>query len=162
MQSPSYALISLLVVVSTCAAKDRVKTTVRAISHESQTYQRTMTYTTPGTATTNCAGTASSAGNTTTGIANCQTTSMPAQNHLVTTNVSYVTNVVESNGLRYVITCRAGWVGSNCRPMHDGDLFPAEIQGTTIWIEARKGGNQGKKVRVKYKVLDIRPIAEVR
>jgi hypothetical protein len=41
--------------------------------------------------------------------------------------------------------------------MIDGDSFPAEIDGHTMWISARKGGNQGKPIRAKYKILDIRP-----
>lgn len=71
-----------------------------------------------------------------------------------------VKNVVEANGMRYVIVCRASWSGSSCGPLNDGDRFPAEIEGTTMWIEARKGGNQGKKMRIKYKILDIRPVKE--
>jgi len=69
-----------------------------------------------------------------------------------------VSNIVEANDQRYLITCRASWVGSNCAPMIDGDTFQAEIDGTTMWVKARKGGNQGKEVRVKYKILDIRPV----
>ncbi len=60
--------------------------------------------------------------------------------------------------MRYIITCRAGWSGSNCAPMEDGEVFATEIDGTTMWIAARRGGNQGKKVKVKYRILDIRPI----
>jgi hypothetical protein len=41
--------------------------------------------------------------------------------------------------------------------MIDGDTFSAEIDGKTMWISARQGGNQGKLVRIKYKILDIRP-----
>jgi hypothetical protein len=44
--------------------------------------------------------------------------------------------------------------------MIDGDTFPAEIEGKTMWITAHKGGNQGKEVRVKYKILDIRPVSQ--
>ena len=42
--------------------------------------------------------------------------------------------------------------------MNDGELFHAEIDGTTMWIEARRGGNQGKKINIKYRILDIRPV----
>jgi hypothetical protein len=41
--------------------------------------------------------------------------------------------------------------------MTDGDTFQAEIDGTTMWVHGRNGGNQGKEIRVKYKILDIRP-----
>ncbi|MGA2215263.1 MAG: hypothetical protein ABSH31_18465 [Bryobacteraceae bacterium] len=42
--------------------------------------------------------------------------------------------------------------------MTDGDTFQAEIEGTTMWVHGRNGGNQGKEIRVKYKILDIRPV----
>ena len=72
----------------------------------------------------------------------------------------FVTDVVEANDMRYTITCRAGWVGSHCAPLINGDSFPAEIDGNTMWLSARVGGNQGKQVRVKYKILDIRPVPQ--
>jgi hypothetical protein len=115
---------------------------VRAVSHETQAFQRTSTYTTPGTSNTNCSGSASTIGSTTTGTANCQTQSTPAQTHQITANSLDVRNIVEANGMRYII---------------DGDSFNAELDGTTMWVEARRGGNQGKKIRIKYKILDIRP-----
>lgn len=62
------------------------------------------------------------------------------------------------SGMQYTISCRANWIGSNCQPMIDGDTFSARIDGNTMWITGRKGGNQGKEVRAKYKILDIRPI----
>jgi hypothetical protein len=43
-----------------------------------------------------------------------------------------------------------------CVPLTDGDRFEAEIKGTTMWVHARKGGNQGKAVKIKYRVIDIR------
>jgi hypothetical protein len=70
-----------------------------------------------------------------------------------------VSNVVEAGGMQYTISCTAHWVGSSCGPMNDGDTFPAEIKGNTMWITGRKGGNQGRKVRSKYRILDIRPMA---
>jgi hypothetical protein len=41
--------------------------------------------------------------------------------------------------------------------LNDGDSFRAEIDGKTMWIEAHQGGNQGKVVKIKYKIQDIRP-----
>jgi predicted Rdx family selenoprotein len=41
--------------------------------------------------------------------------------------------------------------------MTDGDVFQAQIDGTTMWVQGRNGGNQGREIRVKYKILDIRP-----
>ena len=66
-------------------------------------------------------------------------------------------NIVEADGLRYSIVCRASWNGSNCVPLTEGDLFQAESDDKTMWLVARKGGNQGKEVRMRNKILDIRP-----
>jgi hypothetical protein len=68
-----------------------------------------------------------------------------------------VTSVVEADGIRYTIACRASWGGSNCAPLIEGDSFAAEIDGKTMWLTVRKGGNQGSEVRMKNNILDIRP-----
>jgi hypothetical protein len=154
-------VILAVFVAAGCLADDtKTKTTVRAVTHESRLNQGSYTYTTPGTSNTNCSGSATTVGNTTNGAANCQTTSTPAQSHQVPVSTLDVRNVVEANGMRYVIVCRASWSGSSCGPLNDGDIFPAEIAGTTMWIEARRGGNQGKKIRTKYKILDIRAVKD--
>jgi len=44
----------------------------------------------------------------------------------------------------------------NCLPLTDGDRFEAEIKDATMWVHALKGGNQGKAVKIKYRILDIR------
>jgi hypothetical protein len=151
-------LVVLLVSLPSCLAKDPRKTlTVRAIAFTSNTIERTSTYSTPGSSNTNCLGSTTTSGNTTSGSANCQTTSNPAQVHQINSRAIDVMNIVEADGMRYKIVCRASWVGSNCAPLIEGDMFQAEIDNHTMWIAARKGGNQGKEVRVKYKILDIRP-----
>ena len=58
------------------------------------------------------------------------------------------------DGQIYTITCSAHWLGSNCASLIDGDGFKAEVEKTTMWITAYK--DQGKQVRIKYKILDIR------
>jgi hypothetical protein len=154
------ALLALCVAAtlsSLMAESQRQVLSVRAVTHASRVNERTSSYVTPGTSNTNCTGTGTTVGNTTTATANCQTTSTPAQQHQTTTRSVDVVDVVEANGMWYTISCRANWVGSNCSPMIDGDTFPAEIDGHTMWISGHKGGNQGKPVRVKYKILDIRP-----
>jgi hypothetical protein len=146
-------------VVLSCPAKDSNKKslTVRAVASTSRTNEQTSAYTTPGRANTNCAGTGTTVGNTTTATANCQTTSTPAQTHQVKSITADVTNIVEADGIRYTIACRASWGGSNCAPLTEGDLFQAEIDGKTMWLVVRKGGNQGKEVEMKNNILDIRP-----
>src|SRR5258708_24663401 len=116
-------LILLFGVVLSCLAKDSNKKslTVRAVAFTSQTNERTSTYTTPGRSSTNCSGTGTTIGNTTNAWANCQTTSTPAQTHQVTSRIIEVMNIVEADGMRYTIVCRASWNGSNCAPLIEGD-----------------------------------------
>ena len=47
-------------------------------------------------------------------------------------------------------------LSKECLPLNDGDRFEAEIKGTTMWVHALKGGNLGKAVKIKYKILDVR------
>jgi len=154
-------LVRLFAVVLSCLAKENNKRslTVRAVAFTSQIHERTYTHTTPGTSDTNCSGIGTTVGNTTNASANCQTTSTPAQTRQVTRRIIDVMNIVEADGMRYTIVCRASWVGSNCAPLIAGDVFQAEIDDRTMWLVARKGGNQGKGIRIKNKILDIRPAA---
>ena len=158
----SAILIPLVLVsmVSACLGNDNSKTQliVRAVRHSTRFDEHTASYTTPGTSDTNCSGSATTIGNTTDGLAHCQTSSTPAQINQVTTRTEYVTDVVEANGMRYTITCTGSWRWSKCDPLNDGDQFRAEIDGNTMWIEAHQGGNQGKAVKIKYKIQDIRPV----
>src|SRR5689334_1495050 len=99
-----HSVVILLGIALTCSAKDKTILTVRAVSNQSQTYERTMNYTTPGTSNTNCTGSATTIGSTTNGNANCQTQTTPAQTHQITATTWDVTNIVEGNGMRYLIT----------------------------------------------------------
>lgn len=136
---------------------------IQAVTHDTRLNTYTSQYTTPARSNTSCGGsgtaTPSIVGSDITFTANCQTTSIPAQVHETTTHTVDVTDIVEANGNRYTITCRANWAGSHCAPMVDGQKFAAEFDGyTTMWISGHKNGNQGPAVRVKYRVLDVRPI----
>jgi hypothetical protein len=138
---------------------ERIPLVVTAVSHESQvtTGQVTM----PGNATSNtsCNGTGINTGPLSTASVNCQTTTQGTGPTTVTTRRLDVRNVVEANGEWFTISCTANWALSNCSPMTDGDKFDAEYDGkTTMWISARKGGNLGKPITIKYHVLDRRPI----
>jgi hypothetical protein len=158
MRKPTLLVHLLLFAVAlACYGKPKTSLTVRATTHASRVNEYTSTYTTPGTSNTHCSGSGSTVGNTTDITADCQTTSTPAQTHSVTTSTVDVVNTVEAGGIQYKIARRANWVGSNCGPLTDGDLFQAEIDGNTMWILAHKDGNQGPRVRIKYRVLDIRP-----
>src|SRR5262245_28858460 len=130
---------------------------VTAVTHDSNLVTSTSTYQTPGTAQTNCGGTSTTTGPITNSSVNCNTTYTPPQQHDITiSRLDVVDKVKTENGQIYTISCSANWVGSNCGPLIDGDVFEAEVEKTTMWITARKGGNQGKQIRIKYKILDIR------
>jgi hypothetical protein len=155
-----YSVILLAILAlsaSTLATKERKSISVTAVTHDSQLVQRTSTYQTPGQSNTSCSDTSTTTGSTTNGTADCTTTTAAPQNHEITVSRLDVVDKVLGDGMIYTIVCSAHWKGSNCAPLIDGDMFEAEIKGTTIWISARKGGNQGKAVKVKYKILDIRP-----
>jgi hypothetical protein len=122
---------------------------VTAVTHDSNLVTNTSTYQTPGRATTTCLDTYNTL--------NCNTIyTAPQQNDITISRLDVVDKVKADNGLIYTITCSANWVGSNCGPLIDGDRFSAEVEKTTMWISARRGGNQGKNVRIKYNILDIR------
>lgn len=148
------AVVLLMTVCpSLCAQKQlKKKLTIVAVSYEIVP-QETTTYShTPGHSSTDCSGTDSG------GSVNmdCTTTTTPSQTHPVTINRPIVYNRVESNGMIYTIVCAANWAWSKCATLNPGDDFPAEIDGQTMWIEAARGGNQGKRVKVKYTILDVR------
>jgi hypothetical protein len=92
---------------------------------------------------------------------NCNTTSSGGPQRISGSRLD-VQNIVESPSERFVIVCTASWAGSNCSPMLDGDRFEAEYDGKrTMWITGKKGGNLGKRVVAKYRVLDRRSTAEL-
>ena len=140
------------------SAKDRPKSLfIRATNHLSRLSLHTSTDMTLGTSNTNCSEVGTTIGNTGTAMANCQTTSTAAQTYQITKRSMDVLNVVIAEGMQYTIVCRASWAGSTCAPLIDGDTFRAEIDGTTMWVIGHRG-DQGKQVRAKYRILDIRPV----
>jgi hypothetical protein len=144
-------LLALIVAAASLSAEVRTLQ-VRAVKSASAVNERTSSYVTPGKSSTTC-----SSGALTT---DCETTSTPAQTHALTTRSVDVGNVVEAEGLRYTIVCRASWEGSHCMPLREGDLFTATIDKHTMWIVVHKNGNQGKEVKIKYTILDIRPVPD--
>ena len=124
-------------------------------SHDSNVVNRSSTDQTPGTAEDPC-GISTTVGSVTTGNVNCSTTYNPPQQHKTLFRVDVMDRVQAEDGRIYTITCSAHWIGSSCATLIDGDRFKAEVEKMTMWITAQKGGSQGKDVRVKYKILDIR------
>ena len=125
-------LIPATLVALACQAADRIHLTITAVSHDN-------------VSATTCSGRTTM---------NCQTYDGGPQ-----------TNVVEANGLRYTIACVGSFaeryvagVMKNCPNLKDGDRFQADYDGkTTMWVYAKKGGNLGKPITVKYHVRDLRP-----
>lgn len=66
--------------------------------------------------------------------------------------------VVRGNdGNTYTLGRTASWAWSNTSQLEAGETFPAVIKGKNMYITGRQGGNQGRKVTLKYTILDIRP-----
>jgi hypothetical protein len=149
--------LSLILFFGSVANAQKETIWVTAVTHNSNLVTATSTYQTPGQSQTNCTGTATTIGNTTNGTAGCNGTyTAPQQHNITVSRLDVVDRVRTQNDQIYTIVCSAHWVGSNCSPMIDGDRFLVEIDGSTMWVRGRKGGNQGKEVKVKYRILDIR------
>jgi hypothetical protein len=125
------------------------KLTVQAVSHSRS--ERDYTITTPETTNTNC--------NVNDNSANCTSTTYGGgtQNKAVYRFVQVVTSNQGGTVTQYTLSRTARWVWSSMDWLTDGDSFEAEIKGKHMFINCRRGGNQGKKEKIKYDILDIRP-----
>jgi hypothetical protein len=138
---------------SLMAAQEEQSLVVRAVTHAVQEYNT-------GVAT-HCSGSSNEVSPTlTTHSVHCNSANTGGFNAV---------NIVEANGMLYTITCGLRSTGTifdtqllwkRCKWLIDGDTFPATINGHTMRIHGRKGGNQGKPVWIKYRILDIRPVPE--
>jgi hypothetical protein len=77
-----------------------------------------------------------------------------------------VTEVAELDDQRYTLLCSGvpfrSVVYQYCEWLHfDGDSFKAEIKGKKMTIYAHSGGNQGKEIKLKFQILDIRPVEKL-
>ena len=158
-------------------SEDKKTLTVTAVTHDTRVNEQTSYHTKPGQSTTDCTGT----GTNSTVHVDCDTkTTSPTTSSITTRTTGVTQKVKDSEGTVYTIVCTdrpnilaavivdaadgASTRGGNttlsgrgrCVPLKDGDRFEAEIKDTTMWVYARKGGNQGKPVKIKYKILDIR------
>jgi hypothetical protein len=121
------------------------KLTIKAVSHNTQEFDYNVT--TPQNSNTNCNATDTSV--------NCNTTTYGGQTQ---TKATYrLTEIVTSNDVQYTLVRNARWVWSSLDWLTDGDSFPAEIKGKHMFVTCRRGGNQGKKITIKYDIMDIRP-----
>lgn len=162
MLRPSIGLFAgmLLVCVASAApggGNEKQTLTVRAVSYRAIPHERTAYYQTQGYSNTSCYGSGTDTGYWTNLNLNCQTVTTPPQTIPITVRSVEVYNRVEAGNMVYTITCSARWVGSRCSWLIPGDSFQAEMSGTTMWILGRKGGNMGKPIKAKFRILDIRP-----
>jgi hypothetical protein len=86
---------------------------------------------------------------------NCNTTYTSPSQIPITWRFADVYNAVESDDRVYLIGCRAAWRWSNCVPLIPGDLFSAEMSGSSMIVYGEKDGK--KHVKVKYGILQVAP-----
>lgn len=143
---------------STCSAAERIRLLVTAISYDSARTESTMVINRPTNSNTACSGTGTNSGPYSTAQVNCNTRTTGGPQAFNTSRLD-VTNIVEAKGQRYTIACTGSWSGSKCSTMETGGIFEAEYDGKrTMWIIGHQGGNLGKRVKIKYRVLDMRPV----
>ena len=138
-------ILFLTVTISLGADKDRLRVRVKSLSTNSETF----TSTSPGQAYTACYWGDNSL--------ICNQYYIPPEERVSGVGVI---NQVELNGMVHTISCsQTLWIWSTikCAQLRVGDTFNAEIQGKTMWVEYARGGNQGKVIKAKYHILDIRP-----
>lgn len=134
--------------------------TIQAVAYRVIPHERVGYYTVPGHSTSTCYGAGAVMGDNASWNASCYGSTTPAQTYPIRAQWVEVFNQVTANGNVYLLYCKASWRGSNCLHMNPGDTFPARVEGTTMWIYARKGGNLGKQVESKMRMLDMRPATE--
>lgn len=140
------------------ASAKRITVIVTAVDSASRVNHNRSTIVTPGKSNTDCTGSATTLGTLTTGSANCTTTTTPPRANEIDLQTTDVRNVVETEGMRLVLVCRANWSGSSCVTLRPGQHFEAETDGKTMWVSARLGGNMGKKITMKCQILDASQI----
>jgi len=106
---------------------------------------------------TSCSGSTMYRGNSSPSYDNCG--ALPAPSHAIHVTIRRVVvqGQLEGEGKVYTVACTAYWAGSGCGWLIPGDTFRAEVKGTTMWVNARRGGNAEMPIRAKYRILEVRP-----
>jgi hypothetical protein len=163
-----FRLLSVILVASlfnhSVLADDKKEMIVEAGQSARQVNNHPWSYTSPGSANTNCTttgtvnATATNYGSGTTNVngtvdsnTGCNTTYHPPTtyngNRVTVDNSSWVTDV--QTGEQYLIECTAGWAGSKCSYL-TGGRYKAELKGNNMWITGQRGM---KTATAKYRVL---------
>jgi hypothetical protein len=151
------ALFSAVVLPSFAAQqKTMTKLTVTSLAYRVVPHETTIQYQTPGRSDSRCYGSGTYFGYSSMVTVNCSTVTIPPETRSTTIRMIEIFNQLEADGMVYTVRCSAHWVGSNCSWLIPGDRFSARMQGTTMWVDARKGGKMGKEIRPKFQVLDMR------
>jgi hypothetical protein len=107
---------------------------------------------------TRCSGSEMYWGNSSPLDINCGSPPPPPQTIHVTIRRVVVQGQLEGDGKVYTVACTAYWAGSGCGWLVPGDTFGAEVKGTTMWVNERRGGDAQQPIRAKYRILDIRSV----
>ena len=153
----AFLILCWLTYFAWAKSNDKEKLVVHALAYRAIPHERTTYHRTQGYSDSTCYGSGSDWGYSTSLKINCQTITTPPQDVPITVRSVEVYNALESNGSVYTVTCTAHRIGSKCSWLIPGDTFEADVRGTTMWVEGRKGGNMGKVMRTKFRILDIRP-----
>lgn len=143
------SLVGMLLGSSAFAADSKPWITVTAVDNDTQIREYESSQTTNAKSETSC---------TAIGITkSCTTTSTPSETKVSISRVRYVTSYVETETHRLKLSCSSGW--ARCSPLEVGEKFQASIDGTKVTVKMHEGGNMGKEIAIKYKLLDMRPKA---
>jgi hypothetical protein len=144
-----FKLIVAASVLSTFAwAGPKKSLVIHPVSHDSKTYTQTVG---GNSSTTNCSDAGYSI--------QCNTQNSTP----VTVETDVVRQVVVGDdGMQYTMFCSAKWRWDKCSPLTLESSYDAEIDGKTMWVHARQGGNLGKPVKIKFQLLDMRPAEKVK
>ena len=107
---------------------------------------------------TSCSGSGTYWGNSSPLDVNCGPLPPPPQTIHVTIRRVVVQGQLEGDGKIYTVACTAYWAGSGCGTLIPGETFRAKVKGMTMWVNAPHSGNNGKPIRAKYRILNVRPV----
>ncbi len=159
MRNAVLLVLALCLAVSPSAAtKNRTQKTtltLRAVVGPRMPYETTPW--TGGYSGTSCSGSVMYWGHSSPLDVNCRPLPTPPQAIPITIQRVVVQGQLEGNGKVFTVACTAHWVGSGCGWLMAGDTVGAEVRGTTMWVSTHRAGNAGKSMRVKYRILDVRP-----
>ncbi len=149
------ATIFVVLFVPAFGEDGRSELLVHAVSYRVIPHETTAYYTKPGRSNTTCYGSGADWGYWTTLKVDCDTVTTPPSVIPVTMRSIEVYNLVEASGSLYTIECHAANLGSGCIWLIPGEDYKSDIKGPTMWVAARRWGNAGNEVRVKFRVLDV-------